>query len=626
MELKKNGSKKHVVSLLSAIIIFFGLLIFTFAVKPQLLFLAHSKKATVGQLSWIASNQQFSDQNVVRFSLKEQLYQTVRVDLPRNIAAVDSFHFTAGNEAENAIVICYMLIKKGGFKPIVVPLHELKPVQGIRVKSVSNVLNFNTTSNHPVLAIKNHAVDFNFDWILLLFNLFVSIFVWVVVFFSWNLVRDFSLRFSSGVVTIGLVVVFVVSLLMALGAKFNASPDERDHFMTADYYKTHSTTPLRNAESGAYTYNSLWNYSRVYLKVVDYFIAGKISNLFDKWFDSYISVRFFGLFLIVLFIFLVVRFPRSGVVLLPFLFTPQTWYLFSYVNDASLPLFLSFCLLLLTESIKPRLIDEDFNFKKVIGIVFIGLLLGLLLLSKKNYMVFTLFYLFYIFTLPIKISGKIAADFRDFVHSFKRFVKVPLAVVGIALCVFAARELTVDRQKVPLAIQTATYYNQSKVNFEKHIATGISGEARFKSYPKMMKEWVLNSFKSFFGTYGFMRYWGTKFYYKAIFVLLLLLILGILTTIYLRKDWELAFWSLLFLASFVVIVFASSYLYSYRYDYQAQGKYLVPVLPILGLIFLKAEQRMGSKYFNRFMMPLFIALILLSLHSFVFVGYTSLCL
>jgi len=626
MEFKKIGSAKHVVSLLSAIIIFLGLLIFTFAVKPQLVFLAHSKKATVGQLSWNASNQQFREQNAVAFSLKEQQYQTVRVYLPRNIAAIDSFQFTAGNEAENALVIGYMLIKKGGFKPIIIPLQELRPVQGIGAMSVSNVLNVNTNSNYPVIAFKNPRSDFQLDWILLLFYLFVSTIFSVVVFFSWNLVRNFSLRFSSGVVTVCLIVVFVVSLLMALGAKFNGSPDERDHFMTADYYKTHSSTPLRNAESGAYTYNSLWNYSRVYLKVADYFIAGKVSNLFDRWFDSYISVRFFGLFLIVLFIFLSVRFPRSGVVLLPFLFTPQTWYLFSYVNDASFPLFLSFCLLLLTESIKPRLVDEDFNFKKVIGIVFIGLLLGLLLLSKKNYLVFTFFYLFYIFTLPIKISGKIAADFRGFVHSFKRFVKVPLAILGIALCVFAARELTVDRQKVPLAIQTETYYNQSKVSFEKHVATGISGEARFKSYPKMMKKWVHNSFKSFFGTYGFMRYWGTKFYYKAIVVLLLLLMLGILTTIYIRKDWELAFWSLLFLASFVVIIFASSYLYSYRYDYQAQGKYLVPILPILGLIFLKAEQRMGTKYFNRFMMPLFIALFLLSLHSFVFVGYTSLCL
>jgi hypothetical protein len=194
------------------------------------------------------------------------------------------------------------------------------------------------------------------------------------------------------------------------------------------------------------------------------------------------------------------------------------------------------------------------------------------------------------------------------------------------LCIVAAREITIDRpQKDNLSVETAEYYKQSKVNFENHLSSGISGYDKFHSYPKMLKTWIITSYRSFFGAYGYMKFMGNTFYYKVILVIHLLFVLGFLMLIIFKRDYELGFWALVFIVSLLSMIFASSYVYSFRYDYQPQGKYLLPVLPILGLFFLKGKEKYRGKYLNLIFLPLFISLFLMSLYSFLFVGYYSLC-
>jgi hypothetical protein len=411
---------------------------------------------------------------------------------------------------------------------------------------------------------------------------------------------------------------------MALKAGFNASPDERDHFMTAEYYKTHTETPVRNAELGVYTYNGLWAYSRVYLKSVDYLLAGRFSNLFDHTFESYKSVRFFGVFMLAFFALLAIRFPKQNLILLPILMTPQVWYLFSYINDSSFPIFLSCLLLIITEYFKDKIIKLKISKENIAHILIIGFLLGILALSKENYLVFVLFFIFYLFTLPVEFKGNFKSVIQNTLASLKIHFKTPLLIIGLALLVMGGRELTIERQKeTPLSIETAQYYNQSKVNFENHIASGISGKARFGSYQKMLIPWMLTSGRSFISSYGYMKYWGSNLFYKVNYILFALMIAGFIVFIFKNYRLETTLWAIVCLMFILAMIFASSYLYSYRYDYQAQGKYLFPILPIIGFLIYKVQLNSGERFIKSVVLPLSAILFFLGIYSFICIGLAS---
>ena len=90
------------------------------------------------------------------------------------------------------------------------------------------------------------------------------------------------------------------------------------------------------------------------------------------------------------------------------------------------------------------------------------------------------------------------------------------------------------------------------------------------------------------------------------------------------RDKELIYWSFILFAFFVSVIFAASYIYSYLHDYQAQGRYVFPVLPVFGLFLYKAYTAFTNRKIRILSMLLFISVFMLGLYSFIFIGTQAL--
>jgi hypothetical protein len=169
------------------------------------------------------------------------------------------------------------------------------------------------------------------------------------------------------------------------------------------------------------------------------------------------------------------------------------------------------------------------------------------------------------------------------------------------------------------------FYNQSQTNLNNHLAKGISGKERFASYFTMMKNgWIITSFKSFCGVYGFMKYRATHWYYMLFAIAFALFVILLFVLIIKSKDKDLIYWSFILFAFLVSIIFSSSYLYSYRFDYQAQGRYFFPFLPVLGLFLHKVYTTFTNRKVVTWSMILLMSIFMLSLYSFIFIGTQAL--
>ena len=140
---------------------------------------------------------------------------------------------------------------------------------------------------------------------------------------------------------------------------------------------------------------------------------------------------------------------------------------------------------------------------------------------------------------------------------------------------------------------------------------GVSLEALLIQNP----DWRDLSFKSFFGLYGYMDLVSSEDYYQAVtYVLGIFFLLVFFYVAFTLPARDVIF--ILFVLLFTGLAVGQSVYPSWVSDYQPQGRYLFPILPMLmiGLARLPASFRLR-------VMPLFgLAFFVLSVWSFLLTG------
>jgi len=114
---------------------------------------------------------------------------------------------------------------------------------------------------------------------------------------------------------------------------------------------------------------------------------------------------------------------------------------------------------------------------------------------------------------------------------------------------------------------------------------GVSYLGVFLHYP-----WARQSWRSFFGVYGHMEFLGPAPLFLAMTMAALLLCGGVLMANLVKSDPFERITTLVFVVLFAVTIFISSY-HSWVNDFQPQGRYLFPVLPMLSLTLASAYNR-----------------------------------
>ena len=331
--------------------------------------------------------------------------------------------------------------------------------------------------------------------------------------------------------------------------------------------------------------------------------------------DRLLALRSFNILLFGLIFVYTVKSVGARMVALPFLLSPQVWYIFSYCVSDAFGLFLCFivgCELVRENSFFNRIVDAD-KAMPVGSIIVFSLLLAMLFLLKINYYPFIILIysviLWYWLRLP---EGRTVI-----------FVRI-LACTVLALFVASLRigaDYYVnggERSEKLATMQERTAHHWYKPSTEldkKHVSMFMKERGTTLKELLVKYKWFSHSFETGFGKYGYFTISGSETYYKLMKWSIIVFLVYICGAVALRGDVEGRLLALL-VGGLALALIAASVHRSWTIDFQPQGRYLFPLLPMIGVILAKNRQVLDNKLFILLTVHLF----LLSLYSFIFVA------
>ena len=437
------------------------------------------------------------------------------------------------------------------------------------------------------------------------------------------------------ILKIFLIAAIVLSAVMALTSDFNRHPDEFNHFAAAEYYINHFFPPEIRDPAIRDSY-STYGVSYLNYHWAEYFFAGKFMLLVSPIVQNPLTAaRFFAVFLfsILAALFFYRSKDETDEFIIPcfLLVTPQSWYIFGYVNNDAFALFVSIIAAYqigFPKSLLNKFLASDAFSAKISGGVWFGVLCGLLLIVKPNYWTFLIFialWLLVAFPFNTRILKKFAfmfliaaavltfrvgldfyvngeTNFAGFSYLNKFFGK--LETQGKLL---AYQEEIADYDCRPSTLENDLINSHRDLRLKEK---GLSLTALFTE-----KKWHDLSLSSFIGVYGYMNIWASGRYYKPMFLLYFLFALYVIFSVIRSKDKKsIAQLAIVSLTCFLTVFI--SVMLSWIYAFQPQGRYLFPVIGMIGLFIYANRQHLNNLIVHLFIFGFF----LFSVYSFVFWG------
>ncbi len=416
-------------------------------------------------------------------------------------------------------------------------------------------------------------------------------------------------------------VLLATTLVIALRSPMNSSPDEQNHILAAQYYFSHWFPPIIGSPENNAT-RSVWGNSYLDELDVAYFLCGKIARVASFFTASeYLPFRVLNWLLLLGYVLCALRFRYGYLALLPLL-TPQTWYVFTYCNGDALPLVLSSLCSLVLLGVIGRMPHPGSLIWTHREILTFGVLVGTLIISKRNYLT-------YLGTLPLFVGAAL------FVQRSKApratILKGFLLAAAVACVLLAARlgvEIMVngfdrDRKIAEVQEQTAGYaFKRGTPLDQSYPSTWLKRKG--VSFGQLFNQWHWHdlSWKSFMGVYGFMTIAAPDWYYQ--FTLLLVsggLLGALLLSALLRERLPLLLFGICLIG--IAATIAGSLYRTWTYAFQAQGRYLFPILPLLivpcGELARKCREG-GWRWPQRLAQGFVVAMLILSTYSLVVIA------
>jgi hypothetical protein len=420
-----------------------------------------------------------------------------------------------------------------------------------------------------------------------------------------------------------------VSLIIAMSfvSEFNKSPDEIHHFYAVDYYTNHFFSPEYDNPEIRKSY-SVFGVSYLNYHWFEYFTAGKFVAVLSIFTDNKLtSVRLFNAFLFALLAFLFVRKSNEEIGLGTFLLvSPQVWYIFSYANNDAFALFVSM-ILCYQIAFEKTIFNQFLQDKNLLGGIFFGILIGILLTLKTNYYTFLLFIgLWLLWKFRLKFFKKFAYIllFAAIVFTFRinldLYTNSETNFVGLSYLNYFSGNFEQQKSKLMAIQEEYADENYKPSKFENDLQnTDSSMKLKTKGVPykDLFKVWRWHevSFKSFVGVYGYMNIFAPRIYYwlmTLVFAAFGLYLFGAM--VYAKRYAE----TLITWLCFGLTIFVSTYL-SWTYAVQAQGRYLFPIIPMFTILVYSNRKYLHNFWMNAF----FVAAFLLSVYSFIFIGLAN---
>jgi hypothetical protein len=449
-------------------------------------------------------------------------------------------------------------------------------------------------------------------------------------------------------------------------------PDEYGHRAAAGYYIDHWLPPRVGDPATLDSYSL--DYGLSYLNDYDpaYPLAGKFAKVILPVVpNADLAVRLFNVALLFFLAGICIARPGAALVFVPLALSPQVWYIFSYCNNDALPLFLS--MLLAWQVVDPasafnRFLDGVQLRGSWWGALGFVLMVALLFLSKKNFLavlallpaLIALQRLGWKSAALIAGSACFAAAWYQGWFPMHTGIVAVLAVAATAATfwtMLASEDTRAERTRVlarlgllcTLAVAAAlprlawdAYVHGSiekrqelkselqekyaKPGYKREIIEtkpqaafhGIELRNRGVPLAALFQEpwlWHIRTFATATGSYGWLEFEaGTA--YRALLLLGYLAVFGTYAWSSVRAREPIAVVGFAQVVAFSTLTVGLSLFFSWNNDFQAQGRYLFPVLPILGAGLFLARDRLPL----RILLAAIAACFLISAYSFVFIG------
>ena len=441
-----------------------------------------------------------------------------------------------------------------------------------------------------------------------------AIFAAVFLFFALTEpVRD-DLRFIPLLFAAALVLVVVMASISAP----EVHPDEYVHFDAAAYYTDHWLPPAADDPDIRHTY-SVYGVSRLNNREICYLLTGRLAQLLAPFkLPPYLGLRMFNILLFALIVLAVLRYSEARLLAVPLLLSPQLWYLFSYCNSDAFALFLTFILAFQVVVPDSRL-NGYLARREGRGVparaIGFGLLCAMLLLLKKNYYLFLFFLLGYFLWQHFLVD--VRRDRRLFVRRLALIIVIALGFVGLRVGVDYWQSGPDRAEKIArLRAEIADpLFNPNTPLDQKH--AHLYRKSRGDSLKQLVidEKWFGKTFRSTVGMYGYFTISATDAYYDFVRLVGVGFLLFYLGAVLLKAPLPEKLLLLLFLGCVVGLIGISLY-HSWTADFQTQGRYLFPLIPMLGMVVYHTRRYVPDAGFRFFLLAMFA----LSLYSYIYIA------
>lgn len=490
---------------------------------------------------------------------------------------------------------------------------QVKIIDGISDMQITqDGLKVVSDTNDPKLQIRIHPTPFYEKIILYVLACLLLLYIF----------KHLSVRYSQ-VQYVEWLFFFVLALVicMACLSDPNMHPDEYVHTEAAKYFShyDHWLPPAADNPEIARSYSSHGD-SRLNSGEIVYLFAGKFLEFFSFLSGNhYLILRLFNVSLFAVLIFLCINNHELRFFCLPIFISPQIWYIFSYFNSDAFGLFIvflaAFQVIRENSSFNTYLGREKGGVLTIVQGVGFGLFFSLLFLIKMNFYFFSMFLGLY-FLLRL---------FKKEITGFKRVVKragiILLAVAAVFSLTNVVNEAVNNWDRADKMIKMQ--YKTANVDLNPLLNPQDNNKyllLRGKGYPLSYiwkdMQWEHIIFMSSFGVFGNMHFYNTLEFYDAFWIFLVLATICICYDLLIGRKNSRELWCF-FLAVFCASSLVAAALYhSWVSDFQAQGRYLLPIIPMIGCFLYSARRTISIPRINFFVFLLF----LLSCNSFIFLG------
>ncbi|MCI5165871.1 MAG: hypothetical protein D3903_07205 [Candidatus Electrothrix sp. GM3_4] len=414
-----------------------------------------------------------------------------------------------------------------------------------------------------------------------------------------------------GTTALGLIVT------MALISDFNTHPDEYVHVAAGEYFTDHTLPPHVGDPAITGTY-SAYGVSRLHSGEIIYLLAGKYLRLLQPlYLEPFFLLRLFNVLLFGALVLFAFNKKDFRFFLLPFLISPQIWYIFSYFNSDAFATFISMLAAYQLAGKKSALTSLAFSEQPKhtwIKIAGLGVLLGFLLLLKLNfYFLYLFLFLYFIWKVWV---------LRPRWNSKKTFRLAAILLIGCT--VFAGILLTDawvnDFNKNDLMFKARQQFAEELYNPDtpiekRHAYLEMRKRGTTLKHFLAADRWGEKSFRTSFGVYGYTQYSGSFAYYNYIRYIGIGLLLTIIFSIVYRGQGAGIALLTIAIGSALLLILAACWR-AWNVDFQAQGRYFLPIIPMAAILFYHCRRIIFRPVFY----ILFFTLFSFSVYNFILVG------